>query len=401
SRKRTGPSLDPGPWAGTVVHTRDNVIATITKLKWEKTQALLKEIGDMLLDDMIHHKRLEQIRGFLIYVARTYKWVNPYLKGIHQTLDSWRPGRKKDGWSAPRKQGRVQVWQWEQEEWIDLPPGAIKEAETDEAPEFVKSVPRLSSDIQALQELFSGDTPAVQVCRAEKAAVALYLVGDASGQGLGSALWDDGGIQYEAGNWAAHRQDKSSNWREAANLASRVQRLAEQGGIEGREIFVLTDNSVFEGTFYKGHSSNQELHKIVLGLRKMERETGCILHVIHIAGTRMKESGIDGLSRGDFLDGMMKGEDPLQYVPLDKGADERTEGKVRAWIESWWRSGSGDPWGKKKLKMLSPQDWFLRHECEEPRLWCPPPAAMETVVELFNEDRLAHPKIPHVFAIPR
>ncbi|KAL7530331.1 hypothetical protein ACHAXR_005038 [Thalassiosira sp. AJA248-18] len=298
SRKRTGPSLDPGPWAGTVVHTKDNVIATVTKLKWQKTQALLKEISDMLLDDMIHHKRLEQIRGFLIYVARTYKWVNPYLKGIHQTLDSWRPGRKKDGWSAPRKQGRVQVWQWEQEEWIDLPPGAIKEADTDEAPEFVKSVPRLSSDIQALQELFSGSTPAVQACRAEKAAVALYLVGDASGQDLGSALWDDRGIQYEAGNWAAHKQDRSSNWREAANLASRIQRLAEQGG-------------------------------------------------------------------------------------------------------SWWRSGSGDPWGKRKLKMLSPQDWFLRHECEEPRLWCPPPAAMETVVELFNEDRLAHPKIPHVFAIPR
>lgn len=26
---------------------------------------------------------------------------------------------------------------------------------------------------------------------------------------------------------------------------------------------------------------------------------------------------------------------------------------------------------------------------------------METVVELFNEDRLMHPRIPHVFLIPR
>ena len=31
----------------------------------------------------------------------------------------------------------------------------------------------------------------------------------------------------------------------------------------------------------------------------------------------------------------------------------------------------------------------------------PPPEAMETVVELFNEDSLAHPHTPHVFAVPR
>ena len=94
--------------------------------------------------------------------------------------------------------------------------------------------------------------------------------------------------------------------------------------MNGREIFVLTYNSVFEGTFYKGHLTSQELHKIVLGLQKKERETGFILHIIHIAGTRMKELGIDGMSRGDFLEGMMKDEDPLQYVPLNKGVNERS-----------------------------------------------------------------------------
>ena len=34
-----------------------------------------------------------QIRGFLIYVVRTYKWLNPYIKGPHLTIDSWRTGR--------------------------------------------------------------------------------------------------------------------------------------------------------------------------------------------------------------------------------------------------------------------------------------------------------------------
>ena len=35
-----------------------------------------------------------------------------------------------------------------------------------------------------------------------------------------------------------------------------------------------------------------------------------------------------------------------------------------------------------------------------PMICTTPPSAIETVVELFNEDRLAHPHIPHVFAIP-
>ena len=42
------------------------------------------------------------------------------------------------------------------------------------------------------------------------------------------------------------------------------------------------------------------LHKL-----RLQREGGLILHVIHIAGTRIKNRGVDGLSRGDLLDGMM------------------------------------------------------------------------------------------------
>ena len=33
-------------------------------------------------------------------------------------------------------------------------------------------------------------------------------------------------------------------------------------------------------------------------------------------------------------------------------------------------------------------------------MWIPPPAAMETVVEMFREDHLAHPWLTHVFVIP-
>lgn len=69
--------------------------------------------------------------------------------------------------------------------------------------------------------------------------------------------------------------------------------------MDGMEIFVFTDNSSFEGTFFKGHSTSRKLTAIILRLRQMQRRTGSVIHVIHIAGTRMKECGIDGLSRGD------------------------------------------------------------------------------------------------------
>ena len=44
---------------------------------------------------------------------------------------------------------------------------------------------------------------------------------------------------------------------------------------------------------------------------------------------------------------------------------------------------------------------FDLHKLEGPRLWIPPPAAAETVMEVFNEDIIAHPKRAHVFVDPR
>ena len=38
---------------------------------------------------------MESIIGFLIYVSMKYRDANPYLKGIHLTLDSWIPYREE------------------------------------------------------------------------------------------------------------------------------------------------------------------------------------------------------------------------------------------------------------------------------------------------------------------
>ncbi len=36
-------------------------------------------------------------RGFLMYVVRTYTWMNLYIKGMHNTIDNWREDRAEDG----------------------------------------------------------------------------------------------------------------------------------------------------------------------------------------------------------------------------------------------------------------------------------------------------------------
>jgi hypothetical protein len=75
----------------------------------------------------------------------------------------------------------------------------------------------------------------------------------------------------------------------------------------GRVLFVMTDNTLFKGAYYKGHSPSEKLNDIVFRLHKAVRDGGFILHVLHISGKRMKATGVDGLSRGDLTEGMLAG----------------------------------------------------------------------------------------------
>lgn len=99
--------------------------------------------------------------------------------------------------------------------------------------------------------------------------------------------------------------------------------MEKQGALSDKEVFIFTDNSTFEGTFYKGHSTSEKLCDVILRLRLVQQRSSCILHVTHVAGTRMKEAGIDGLSRGDLMEGMLKsGEAPWRFLPLSQDADD-------------------------------------------------------------------------------
>ena len=53
------------------------------------------------------------------------------------------------------------------------------------------------------------------------------------------------------------------------------------------------------------------------------------------------------------------------------------------------------------LEEVTPETMFELKDMEAARLWVMAPAVMETALELFRDDRLAHPRWPHVFVIPR
>jgi hypothetical protein len=111
ARKRREACTEPGAWAVTVIWaTEVDVRKMVTQECSEKTQKKLDWIhraakGERGCDvstecpqGSIPHKTLESIRFFLVYVARRYMTLVPYLKGIHLTLDSWRVNRGDDGW---------------------------------------------------------------------------------------------------------------------------------------------------------------------------------------------------------------------------------------------------------------------------------------------------------------
>ena len=67
--------------------SKKEVVITVTQVKWEKTRTLVIELETFMREYRVPHKRLECITSFLIYVARTFKWMTPYLKGLHMTID--------------------------------------------------------------------------------------------------------------------------------------------------------------------------------------------------------------------------------------------------------------------------------------------------------------------------
>ncbi len=241
-RKRAPSSHRAGAWAGSVCHTDSGAVTVmVTGDKWLKARGHIQYLLDIAnTTNQFDHKDLERIRGFLIYVVRTYPAFTPYLKGIHLTLDSWRPGRRWDGWR----------------DVDDLLPEEV-EALTplNYPPATVTGVPRLILDLQALAKLFEPLTPPRRIVRTNEVAIVMYGYGDASHSGFGSSFVTPSGVHVRHGLWGRDISHHSSNFRKLQNLADTlefeledqfpilrsavetVSSLLHQEDLEGLEIF--------------------------------------------------------------------------------------------------------------------------------------------------------------------
>ena len=204
-------------------------------------------------------------------------------------------------------------------------------------------------------------------------------------------------------------REESSNHRELKNLVDSLLVMEQEGSLAGTEVFIFTDNTTAEAAFYKGTSTSKSLFELVMKLRELEMRACCKVNIIHVAGTRMIEQGSDGLSRGNFTEGSMRGESILNFIPLSESALERSEG-LEPWLRSW--TGASD------LEFLDPVGWFERgHDLVEGGsrnveshwipsfesgtfIWSPPPAAADVAVEELRKARHKRQESTHVFLVP-
>ena len=388
ARKRREVGQDVGAWAGSIVDTTENKVRIRTdQEKWDKTRCWIDKLNKWLEEgEPLNFKELERMRGFLIYVSRTYTAMTPYLKGLHQTIDSWRPFTREDGWKMSRRE--IDLFRNEGN-------GHPAEYESTEAPVTVIPAKRLKADARALKELTEFAIPPLKEVRCTNQSSVFLGGGDASGRGFGGILFLPDGAHFRYGQWKDHITHMSSNYRELLNLVELLEEAMMTGVLEGAEVFLFTDNTTAEYAFYKGNSSSETLFNLVLRLHKLQMKGNMILHVIHISGTRMQACGIDALSRGITNEGVMAGNHLLDYVPLNLDCTQRS-GDIIPWIKSWWPETVCG-----RLKFCTPEDWFRGVREGGGYVWTPPPGAADAAVEELGKAIHKRPYTFHMMIIPR
>eukprot|EP00957_Ditylum_brightwellii_P105848 8072045-Ditylum_brightwellii.AAC.1 len=170
---------------------------------------------------------------------------------------------------------------------------------------------------------------------------------------------------------------------------------------------MLGGNQVAETIFHHGSSTNKFLHIEVLRLRKLEVKNSCRIHLVHCAGTHMIAQGTDGVSQGNMTEGVMRGVNMMQFIPLHRIALEKNP-SIREWMHSW------APWKTEFLKL---EDWFekghdiTRGAMNNSGLWCPHlvqgvyvwelvPAAAAVAIEELQQAQHKQLASAHIILIP-
>lgn len=211
---------------------------------------------------------------------------------------------------------------------------SLQQVHSKDEPPTVHLVPRMKQDIEALGQIFAGDTPAQLLLRPVQGATSIaYGGGDASGEGYGAWVLSLGMKPlFKMGFWCSEASEKSSNWQEFHNLLECLKAEAMLGLLTGREVWITTNNSTADKAFHKGYSSSPDLDQMVLELKILGMCANCVFHLIHVMGKRMIACGINRLSRGELQAKSLLMSGPSSVLPLHLLALDRAP-QLLDWVQ--------------------------------------------------------------------
>jgi hypothetical protein len=115
----------------------------------------------------------------------------------------------------------------------------------------------------------------------------VYFDGNASAAAYGSGCQLlDGTVLVWMGNWTQSETDRGSNWKEAYNLACVFLREICTGNLDGKEVWMATDNLVWALIANKGMSKRKGLSDIVRDIKIECRKHEIFWHLFYVSAGR-------------------------------------------------------------------------------------------------------------------
>ena len=188
------------------------------------------------------------------------------------------------------------------------------------------------------------------------------MVADASVEGFGMGIqYPDMVVEERDGLWNDETAVKSSNYREALNVANHLNHNISSGRHDSYEVWSATDNAVWSAVCNKGLSTARHLFLLLVDIKLLCYEHNVFLHPFHISGNRMIATGIDGLSRGDRNSGIALGYDIRDFVPLGMSAFDYPGNQLETWCKGWTSDDFSAP--------LKPEGWFSDGHMPGVHIW--------------------------------
>ena len=404
-RKFGPPTLAPRPWNGIMVHTdAPHPVKGTTAKKWRRGQAglqwiwkecgLPEECDDPLgyVDSqdhwsvMIDTAELRRIAGLWIHLTELYTEGRCFLKGFFNALEAFRSDRDLDGWRLEKVMQEAEA--------LEANDATRAEAASD-YPLLTRVTYQLVLHVHAMRKLFGDEEPRVSLVRPMEKHQLRYACGDASAEGFAQAVqYPQLVIDERDGLWIPEISMKSSNLREALNIANHLKDDISRGKHDGCEVWQATDNAVWSAVCNKGMSSVRHLFNLLVDIKILCHEHGVFYHCFHISGERMIATGIDGLSRGDKESGIALGHDLRDFLPLNVSAFDFKGNALEEWCRAWMGEDYSEP--------ASPMDWFTKAHKPGVHVIAPPPGAALAALKEVAKARHKRPKeVTYVILIPR